>query len=62
MVLGWDIQKDVSLDSRKIHGFSMDTAKLVETLSYCHFNQVSALPTHKSCERVASGRWFNACG
>ena len=34
MVLGWDIQKDVSLDSRKIHGFSMATAKLVEILAF----------------------------
>ena len=34
MVLGWDIQKDVSLDSRKIHGFAMVTAKLVETLVF----------------------------
>ena len=30
MVLGCDIQKDISLNSRKMHGFAMATAKLVE--------------------------------
>ena len=30
MVLGWDIQKAITLNSRKIHGFAMATAKLVE--------------------------------